>query len=80
MHWHPNADEWQYYLRGKARMTVFNIGPKATTNDFRAGDVDVIRKNLGHYVENTGSDVMQFLEAPSSPCIRIGALAFSIEN
>jgi oxalate decarboxylase len=62
MHWHPNADEWQYYLRGKARMTVFNTGPKATTNDFRPGDVGVIRKNLGHYVENTGSDVMQFLE------------------
>jgi oxalate decarboxylase len=62
MHWHPNADEWQYYLRGKARMTVFNTGPKATTNDFRPGDVGVVRKNFGHYVENTGKDVMQFLE------------------
>jgi oxalate decarboxylase len=62
MHWHPNADEWQYYLRGKARMTVFNTGPKATTNDFRPGDVGVVRKSLGHYVENTGSDVMQFIE------------------
>jgi oxalate decarboxylase len=62
MHWHPNADEWQYYLRGQARMTVFNHGPKATTTDFRPGDVGVVRKNLGHYVENTGSDVLQFLE------------------
>ena len=62
MHWHPNADEWQYYLRGKARMTVFNTGPKVTTNDFRPGDVGVVRKNLGHYVENTGDDVLQFLE------------------
>lgn len=62
MHWHPNADEWQYYLRGQARMTVFNVGPKATTNDFRPGDVGVVRKNFGHYVENTGDDVLQFLE------------------
>ena len=62
MHWHPNADEWQYYLRGQARMTVFNTGPKATTNDFRPGDVGVVRKSLGHYVENTGRDVMQFVE------------------
>ena len=62
MHWHPNADEWQYYLRGQARMTVFNTGPKATTNDFRPGDVGVVRKNFGHYVENTGDDVLQFLE------------------
>ncbi|MDQ0839322.1 cupin domain-containing protein [Sphingomonas faeni] len=62
MHWHPNADEWQYYLRGSARMTVFNTGPKATTNDFRAGDVGVVRRNLGHFVENTGDDVLQFVE------------------
>jgi len=23
LHWHPNASEWQYYLAGKRRMTVF---------------------------------------------------------
>jgi oxalate decarboxylase len=27
LHWHPNADEWQYYIKGKGRMTVFNTGP-----------------------------------------------------
>lgn len=62
MHWHPNADEWQYYLSGSARMTVFNTGPHANTTDFRAGDVGVVRRNLGHYVENTGDDVLQFVE------------------
>jgi oxalate decarboxylase len=43
-------------------MTVFNTGPKATTNDFRAGDVGVVGKSLGHYAENTGNDVLQFIE------------------
>lgn len=62
LHWHPNADEWQYYLRGSARMTVFNTGPHANTTDFRAGDVGVVKKNFGHYIENTGDDVLQFLE------------------
>ena len=62
MHWHPNADEWQYYLQGEARMTVFNTGPKATTSDFRPGDVGVVGKNFGHYVENTGDSALQFLE------------------
>jgi len=28
MHWHPNADEWQYYIAGQAAMTVFNTGPR----------------------------------------------------
>jgi oxalate decarboxylase family bicupin protein len=36
LHWHPNADEWQYYIKGQARMTVFNTGPRAMTADFRA--------------------------------------------
>ena len=67
MHWHPNADEWQYYLRGQARMTVFNTGPHANTTDFRAGDVGLVRKNYGHYVENTGTDVMQFVAVFRAP-------------
>jgi oxalate decarboxylase len=62
MHWHPNADEWQYYVRGAARMTVFNTGPKAMTVDFRAGDVGYVEKSLGHYIENTGKDDLVFFE------------------
>ncbi len=62
LHWHPNADEWQYYIKGEARMTVFNTGPKAQTADFRAGDVGYVKKSLGHYIQNTGSTELQFLE------------------
>ncbi len=62
MHWHPNADEWQYYVKGQARMTVFNTGPKAQTADFRAGDIGYIKKSFGHYIENTGTEELVFLE------------------
>jgi oxalate decarboxylase len=62
LHWHPNADEWQYYLKGAARMTVFDTGPKAMTADFRPGDVGYVKKSLGHYVQNTGHTDMVFLE------------------
>src|SRR6266550_3908682 len=34
LHWHPNADEWQYYISGKGRMTVVDTGNKARTMDF----------------------------------------------
>jgi len=44
LHWHPNADEWQYYLKGEARMTVFDTGPAAATADFRAGDIGYVKK------------------------------------
>lgn len=62
MHWHPNADEWQYYVKGQARMGVFNTGPEAMTTDFRAGDIGYVPKNLGHWIENTGSEELVFLE------------------
>ena len=62
LHWHPNADEWQYFLKGSARMTVFNTGPHANTTDFRPGDVGLVRRNCGHYVENTGDDDLVFIE------------------
>lgn len=62
LHWHPNADEWQYYIKGEARMTVFNTGPKAQTADFRPGDLGYVKKSLGHYIQNTGKTELQFLE------------------
>jgi oxalate decarboxylase len=62
LHWHPNADEWQYYIKGEARMTVFNTGPAAQTADFRAGDIGYIKKSLGHYIENTGTTDLVFME------------------
>jgi oxalate decarboxylase len=61
MHWHPNADEWQYWIQGEGRMTVFNAGPRAQTRDFRAGDIGYVQKSTGHYVLNTGSTDLQFL-------------------
>ena len=39
LHWHPNADEWQYYLEGQAQMGVFLSGGEAVTEEFEAGDV-----------------------------------------
>src|SRR3989442_9242416 len=39
LHWHPNADEWQYYISGKGRMTVVDTGNKARTTYFQQVDV-----------------------------------------
>ena len=60
MHWHPNADEWQYYIKGKARMGVFNTGPNVRTMDFNPGDIGYAPRNYGHYVENIGDTDVQF--------------------
>src|SRR5437879_9029308 len=62
LHWHPNADEWQYYISGKGRMTVVATGNKARTMDFQARDVGYVQKTLLHYIENTGDTDLVFLE------------------
>jgi oxalate decarboxylase len=62
LHWHPNADEWQYYIAGKGRMTVVATGNKARTMDFQEGDVGYVQKTLLHYIENTGDSDLIFLE------------------
>lgn len=62
LHWHPNADEWQYYIEGEGRMTVFGSEQKARTFDYRAGDVGYVPFAMGHYIENTGDGPLRFLE------------------
>jgi oxalate decarboxylase len=62
LHWHPNADEWQYFISGKGRMTVVATGNKARTMNFQEGDVGYVQKTLLHYVENTGDTDLVFLE------------------
>lgn len=62
LHWHPNSDEWQYYLTGQGRMTVFIGNGTARTFDYRAGDVGYVPSNAGHYIQNTGTETLWFLE------------------
>jgi oxalate decarboxylase len=67
LHWHPNADEWQYYIKGKGRMTVFIAGSDARTMDFQEGDVGYILQSQPHYIENTGDTDLVFLEMFKTP-------------
>ncbi len=61
LHWHPNADEWQYYLSGRAQMTVFLSQGQAVTEEFEPGDVGYAPMGAGHYILNTGDDVCRVL-------------------
>jgi oxalate decarboxylase len=62
LHWHPTSDEWQYYISGHARMTVFASEGRANTVDFAPSDVGYVPQSFGHYIENVGSEPVQFLE------------------
>ena len=70
MHWHPNADEWDYWIKGKGRMTVFNTGPNAVTMDFNPGDIHYVKRQYGHYIHNVGDTDVQFVEVFRSSLLR----------
>jgi hypothetical protein len=52
--WHPTSSQWQFYIAGKGRMTVFYAVDNARTADFNANDVGCVPSNAPHYIENTG--------------------------
>jgi oxalate decarboxylase len=67
VHWHPHSDEWQYYIHGKGRMTIVTTGAAARTMDFSANDVGFVPIMATHYVENTGTEDLVFLEMLAAP-------------
>jgi oxalate decarboxylase len=62
MHWHPNADEWLYIIEGEGELTVFETGPNAVTQNFNVGDVGYVKRAQGHYLRNTGTSDLVYLE------------------
>jgi oxalate decarboxylase len=61
LHWHPNADEWQYMLNGEASITMFGSGGRFRTEALRQGDVGYIPQGYGHSIENTGKNTLRIL-------------------
>lgn len=67
LHWHPNADEWQYYLRGRSRVTIFGAHGRAKTEEFGPGQVCFIQQGFGHYVEQVGDEPTELVVLFNSP-------------
>lgn len=56
LHWHPNADEWQYVISGKVRVTLFGSHGRWREEVLDTGDVGYIPIGYGHSVENESAD------------------------
>jgi oxalate decarboxylase len=61
MHWHPNADEWRYYISGRGRLGVFGSHGRARVEDMSAGDVGYVPQGYDHYIENAGTDDLELV-------------------
>ena len=55
LHWHPNADEWQYVIDGEFSVSLFGSHGRYRIETLAKGDVAYIPQGYGHSIENTGS-------------------------
>lgn len=67
IHWHTTSDEWNYFLQGSGRITIFEAPEASRTFDFTAGDVGYVKVGDSHYIENTGTEDVIFLEVLQAP-------------
>jgi oxalate decarboxylase len=56
LHWHPHADEWQFYVRGRARVGVFGSHSRTRVEEFGPNDVGFVQQGYGHYIEQIGDE------------------------
>lgn len=62
IHWHTTSDEWNFFVAGNARISIYAAQGNARTFDYHAGDCGYIPKSMTHYVENIGKDDVIFIE------------------
>ena len=55
LHWHPNADEWQYVVDGQVSVTMFGSHGRFRAESLEKGDVGYIPQGYGHSIENVGN-------------------------
>jgi oxalate decarboxylase len=61
LHWHPNADEWQYILDGQVSITLFGAKGRYRIETFDQGDVGYAPQGYGHSIENVGNKPARIL-------------------
>jgi oxalate decarboxylase len=59
-HWHPNAHELNYLIKGKARIALLSPGEQVDAFEMEQGDISFLPKGYYHYIENIGNEPLQF--------------------
>jgi oxalate decarboxylase len=59
-HWHPNAAELDYVIKGRARMIIFSPGGNVDTFEVEPNQIVFIPTAYFHYIENIGDEELHF--------------------
>jgi oxalate decarboxylase len=55
-HWHTDANEWHYVLKGRTRVTLFAFDKRVSVAELSPGDCAYIPRNCGHSIQNIGAE------------------------
>lgn len=55
-HWHPNADEWDFVVSGRARIVMFDGGKATTSVEVSPGQIGFLPRGQAHSVETVGDE------------------------
>lgn len=55
-HWHTDANEWHYVLKGRTRVTLFAFDKRVAVAELSAGECAYIPANCGHSIQNVGKE------------------------
>ena len=61
LHWHPHADEWHFFVRGRARVGLFGSHSRTKVDEFGPNDVGFIPQGFGHYIEQIGDEPTEII-------------------
>ena len=61
LHWHANAAEWAYVIKGQCRVTTINPQGQSQIVDFAAGDVWYFPRGFGHSIQGIGTEDCLFV-------------------
>jgi oxalate decarboxylase len=55
-HWHTDANEWHYVLKGRTRVTLFAPDKRVAVAELSPGECAYIPRNCGHSIQNVGAE------------------------
>src|SRR6266481_5184212 len=55
-HWHADASEWHYVLKGRTRVTLFAADKRVAVAELSPGECAYIPRGCGHSIQNVGPE------------------------
>jgi oxalate decarboxylase len=75
LHWHPDANEMHYLLRGKLRLTMYSTDKHLAHAEMEPGDCAYIPMGCAHMAETIGLDPVEFITVIDRPRLRSAMMA-----